>query len=74
MPDETPKVWASLGCTINTGNYENQRIDIGVAGIPINATDEYLVQILEQASATLHKIVDGLAVEMGRRLQEDYGR
>jgi hypothetical protein len=68
------KVWASLGITLNTGNYENQKLDIGVTGIPVDATDEYIEEQMIKATGTLNRVVEHLAKEMGRRLKEDYGR
>lgn len=74
MNDSQPTVWASVGATINLGNFENQKIDIGVAGIPINASPEFLAEKLSQATVTLHTVVESLAQEMSRRMKEDYGR
>lgn len=74
MPDNEPTVWASLGATINTGNYENQKIDIGIAGVPINATPEYLEEILNKATITIHSVVERLAEDMSQRMHDDYGR
>lgn len=68
------KVWASLGMTLNIGNYENQKIDIGVTGLPVDAPPEYIQEQLQKATVTLHSAVEHLAKEMARRLQEDYGR
>lgn len=67
-------VWASLGATINLGNYESQKIDIGITGIPIDASDEFIAERLAKANVTLHTVVESLAQEMGRRMREDYGR
>lgn len=68
------KVWASLGATVNIGNFENNKIDIGVSGIPAGASSEYIEEQMKLAVMTIHEIVDDLAAEMGRRLREDYGR
>lgn len=67
-------VWASLGATIRTADYENQKLDIGVRGIPVGASDEFIATQMEKAKETLHAVVDHLAAEMGRRMIEDYGR
>lgn len=72
---ETPiRVWASLGATINLGNYESQKIEIGVTGIPVDASPEFIAERLSQATVTIHTVVESLAQEMGRRMKEDYGR
>jgi hypothetical protein len=68
------KVWASLGMTIQTAPFENQKLDMGVSGIPIDASDQYIEEQMRQATITLNKVVDSLAREMTRRLREDYGR
>jgi len=68
------KVWASLGFTIQTAPFENQKLDMGVSGIPVDASDEYIESQMQQATITLDKVVNSLAKEMGRRLREDYGR
>lgn len=73
-PDSGVRVWASLGMTINLGNYENQKIDIGLTGIPVDASPEWIQEQLTKAEITLHSVVEGLAQEMGRRLKEDYGK
>lgn len=68
------KVWASLGATIQTKPFENQKIDIGISGIPVDASPEFIEKQLEKATITLHTVVESLAKEMSRRLREDYGR
>jgi hypothetical protein len=72
--DTKVTVWASLGMTVNLGNYENQKIDIGVSGLPVDASDEFIALQLNKAKLTLNKAVEGLADEMRRRITEDYGR
>lgn len=73
-PEAKVTVWASLGMTINTGNFENQKVDIGVAGLPVDASPEFIAEQLDKAKLTLHTAVEALAAEMTRRLSEDYGR
>lgn len=75
MPDD-PKttVWASIGQTIATRQYENIKIDIGVSGIPVSCSDEELNQRLEAASFTLDRVVNALATQLARRVKEDLGR
>lgn len=68
-----PKVWASLGQTINMGNFENIKIDIGLSGIPINCTPDFLESQLGAASKTLQEIVYRLATELQARAREVRG-
>ena len=71
---KSPTISASIGMTINIGNFENQKIEIGVAGIPVDATPEYIEEQLGKATTTINTAVEHLAAEMGKRLKEDYGR
>lgn len=71
---KTPTVWASIGTTINMGNYENQKVDFGLSGIPVGASPEFIQEQLGKATLTLQQIIQGLAVEMGRIMTENYGR
>lgn len=73
MPEE-PKVWASLGATIRTGDYENQKIDIGVSGVPIDASDEQIALLMDQSILTIEKVLEGLGNKMAKIMSEDYGR
>lgn len=68
------KLWCSLGTTIRTADYENQKIDLGISGVPLGASDEYIQNLVDEANITLQKMVYGLATEMSRILREDYGR
>jgi len=67
-----PTVWASLGVTIATRPYENVKIDIGVSGIPIGCSEELLSTLLQGANVTLQHVVDSLAKEVGRRIENDF--
>lgn len=68
--NQEPKVWASLGQTINLGNFENVKIDIGLSGIPINCTPEFMEEQLNSASKTLEQIVFRLAQELQQRARD----
>lgn len=68
------KVWASVSRTLNMGNYESLKIDLGVTGIPVGASEEYIEEQLNQAEMTLKTVVDHLAQELGRRIHDDLGR
>lgn len=67
-------VWASVGCTIQVRQFEPVKIEMGVAGIPVGASSEYLSQQLDAANLTLHEIIDSLTREMQQRLHDDFGR
>lgn len=66
------KLWASLDTTVNTGNYENVKIGLGISGVPADCTPEYLAQKLKEAQLTLGQVVEGLGEEMNRRLMEGF--
>lgn len=68
------RIWVSLGTTINTGNYENQKIDIGITGVPVGASQEYIDNLMARAIVSSQQVVLALAQEMGRILREEYGR
>lgn len=68
------RVWVSMGTTINTGNFENQKLDIGISGVPVGASQEYIDEMLKRAIMTSQDVVYVLAKEMGRILKEEYGR
>lgn len=70
MPDEPVKVWASLGQTINTGNFNNIKIDIGVSGIPTDCTEAAFQEIMRGAHATLEKVVFTLADQLAQRVKD----
>lgn len=72
--NDVPKVWVSLGAKINTGNYENQEVQMGVSNVPVSPDQEYINAIISQAQNTLRTVVEGLASEMSRVMREDYGR
>lgn len=75
MPEESPTtVWASIGGTFKTGDYENIKIDLGLAGVPVGITDEDLAVRLQAAELTLEKVISALASELGKRVKEDLGR
>ena len=74
MPEEKPKVYASLGMKVNIGNYENQDISFGVSGILYDASPELLAEILPTATLTIQRAMNALSEEMLRNLRENYGR
>ena len=74
MNEPVPTVWASIGQTINLGNYENIKLDIGVSGVPVGASEEYIAEKMDAAQKTLHQVVEALAMELKRRVTEDIKR
>lgn len=69
MSDE-PTVWASISTTIKTRDYENIKLDFGIAGVPIGATPENIAKAL----GTIQDVNEALAAELSRKLQEEFGR
>lgn len=55
-----PTFWVSSGVTANLGNFENIKFDIGVSGIPYNATAEEREQILATSQEGIHEVVEFL--------------
>lgn len=76
MNEETkvPTCGASLGTTINVGNYENYKIDMWLTGIPVDATPEYVAERIKDSRKTLEQIVFGLAEELGQRILDVKGK
>lgn len=73
MEDTKVTVWAGLSRTIQIKPYEPIKIDIGMSGIPVGASSEWLAEQLDAANKTLHEVVESLAKEMTRRLRDDLG-
>lgn len=65
---------ASIGTTIQTRQYENVRIDMGIDGVPLDCNEDTLKTIISGANVTLQRMVDGLSEELGRRIKEDFRR
>lgn len=72
--NKIPTCGASLGATINTGNYENYKIDMWLTGIPIDASPEYVAERIKDSKKTLEEIVFGLAEELGQRILDVKGK
>lgn len=70
MSDTEPTVWASISTTIKTRDYENIKLDFGVAGIPLGADQATIVKAL----GTIQEVNEALAAELSRKLQEEFGR
>lgn len=74
MEAKEPTCGASLGTTINVGNYENYKIDMWLTGIPVDATPEYVAERVQDSKKTLEQIVFGLAEELGQRILDVKGK
>jgi hypothetical protein len=69
MEEKGPTVWVSLGMTVNLGNFENQKLDVGLAGIPADASPEYLEKVLGEAGKTIDTIMEGLGQQLVAKVQ-----
>lgn len=64
-------IWASVGGTFPTKvQYQNIKIDVGVAGIPIDLSDEEFKVRMERTIETISKAVEILAVELHNKVSE----
>lgn len=68
--NKSPSVGASLGATINTGNFENYKIDVWLTGVPVGASEEYIKSLHEASKDTLFKVVMILGEELGNRIED----
>lgn len=68
--NKSPTVGASLGTTINIGNFENYKIDVWLSQVPVDATEEQVAQRLKQGKQVLEQIIFGLAEELGERIMD----
>lgn len=70
-----PTIWASVGGTFpsRTTQFQNVKLDMGIAGIPINITDDELQKRLEACILTVERTMNVLSVELERRLREEFG-
>lgn len=65
-----PKFWASVGATINIGNYESMKFDMGVSGIDYDAPSEEIERIMESAQVGIHETVEALMNKVIDRARE----
>lgn len=65
-----PTVWASVGTTVNLGNFENAKIDLGMSNVPVDISDEEFAARMLQAKKVLNDIVNGLGEELNRRIDD----
>ena len=68
-----PTFWVGLGMTVNLGNFESQKIDFGVANIPLDATPEYLQNLMNEAKPRIETVVQGLGEQMIARYKDIKG-
>lgn len=74
MAEPSPTVWASVGGTFRTRDYENIKIDVGLAGVPVGCSEEVLQELLLGANVTLQRLVDALATELAREVESHVGQ
>ena len=73
---EAPKFHVSLGTKVNIGNYENIDISMGLSGIPVDSSPEYIESVTVQASGKITDIMNALYAELADKIQkvkEAYG-
>ena len=71
---EAPKLYASIGMKVNTGNFENKDLSFGISGIPVDCSAEYLQQVIEAGISRQQIVINAFAAELDRILREDFGR
>lgn len=64
------KVWASVSRTVNLGNYESLKLDIGVSNIPLGSTPEQIKEIMKSADMTFNQVIYSLAAELSSKIEE----
>lgn len=69
-PNAKPKFWTSVGATINIGNYESFKIDMGVSGIDYDADSTEIERIMGAAEVGIHETVEGLMNKVIDRARE----
>lgn len=73
MEEPRSTVWVSIGRTVNLGDYNSVKIDVGLSGVPYDATDQEIAERMQQANTTIEKITVGLIEELSRRVKEAIG-
>lgn len=70
--NKTPTVWASIGTTIEVSKtpYQNYKIDIGLSGIPVDASEELRQKYIDQGKKTIYEVLMSLGEELGNRIQD----
>lgn len=68
-----PTFWVGLGMTVNIGNFESQKIDFGVANIPIDASQEYIEGMVKEARPRIELVIEGLGEQMIAKYKEIKG-
>lgn len=65
-----PKFWASAGATINIGNYESMKLDMGVSGIDYDASPEEIQRIMASADVGISETIEALMYKVIDRARE----
>lgn len=63
-----PTVSVHLGTTANIGNFENIKYDIGLDGVPFDASDEDIEAIMNQSLATQQSMMDRMGAHLLARV------
>lgn len=69
-PNAKPKFWVNVGATINIGNYESMKLDMGVSGIEYDATSEDIERIMASADTGFHEVTEALMTKIIDRARE----
>lgn len=69
-PNAKPKFWVNVGATVNIGNFENMKIDMGISGIEYDATSEDIENIMESAQVGIHEVVESLMLKVIDRARD----
>lgn len=72
QPEKTSTVWASVGATINTGEYNNIKVDLGysLAGVPVGASKEEVEERAKHADETLEIVFENLSNKLIEKATE----
>lgn len=71
--DKPQTVWASVGATVNTGDFNSVRIDLGVSGVPVGASHEEIVgrmALAEQTLSEVFELLSGQLIEKATALRQ----
>lgn len=66
--DNSPKLWAAVGQTIQPRPFESIKLEIGISGIALDATPEEIAAQLQEATYRLDLMINGLAVKLNERM------
>lgn len=67
---EGPRFYVGLGTTVNLGNFENVKYDMGVSGVPVDATEAQLAGMMQASNARSTYLLDMLGQRLYERVRE----